>query len=399
MFHEAFRHDVSGYQQIILDVVNRIQSGYIDKLEDEKRALGNRCKAIDSAPEIAPPPQEVLMGARTALQYLEATASAKLDSLLQVGKGTPQSETSVGSESVVTGPAPAPPDRLTAIEAVLTQLTRMRSEEGFLQAFLTNTGLRDRRTAANEVPKVLLLGPHREQAIHLVSLLGHRLRDFRKLADEAKRLPETAWLSRSPVPSAPLVQARLVLPPIWEQALQACQDRGLDLTLAPADHLLSADVPWERLLPGFDSIVVFFDMERVSAGVVDRERAPYFAPMGKKEIAQRECLACPYGALFAKELPSLFTQVMKEMRENQLTTNVFLYEDYDTRYTNFLLLLPELLSTKMDGKNQLKRSVVDLWLANGMSTEWPFTIDSLSKINIDHVRAAFGENSVRGKGT
>lgn len=375
LFHRVIQQQIDEQISIIKGVLKTISEGYVEplkrkleeiRLEETKTKMSARSAAA-TAP-LRPPSEAVLTGVRMALQALTAKATAALETPPPVER----------SEYTDVPPrSSAPPMGMVSpnsIAAMLTKLEHLRTEEGFWGAFQAAL---ERPSAGRTVPKptkVLLLGPRRDHATHLLSLLAHRLRDFRRLAEAVHPYP-TQWLALKNAP-----KPRAHLPSLWLEALEQCRNRGLELTLAPADDQLERGIDWERILSDYDSIVVFFDMERVSAGCTDLESAVYYAALGKKNIAAKVCIACPDGALFAKSLQKLMTQVLTEMNARGVPMNIFLYEDYDVRYSSLMRIISGLLEPEAK-KPSRKKYIVETWDSEGLSKDWPFNSDALQAID------------------
>jgi PAS domain-containing protein len=208
--------------------------------------------------------------------------------------------------------------------------------------------------------RVVFLGLRRHDALRLLSRLTHdaALSDSLR-AEDGQELDERDWLFCGETPPA-LPHVRITAP---DSLL-----RGLDLLIAPGDNFCGLQsAAWEELFAEWLP-VVHLDIARVDAGLSDLERAPYTQALPR---AARWVAASGQGALFNSKLADLLTDVPERVelfarrRNYRGLPEWFVYENYDTRYTDFMLLGRE--------GDCAVESFLRRWTEEGRDFRYPFT--------------------------
>ncbi|MDR2528347.1 MAG: dynamin family protein [Synergistaceae bacterium] len=205
---------------------------------------------------------------------------------------------------------------------------------------------------------VVFLGLRQHDALRLLSRLTHDVALSESLrAEDGREIDERDWLfCGDSSPSLPHV--RITAP---DSLL-----RELRILIAPGDNLCDLQpADWEELFAEWLP-VVHLDVARVDAGLSDLERAPYAQAL---PLAERWVAASGQGALFNGKLADLLTDVPERVelfarrRDYRGLPEWFVYENYDTRYTDFMAW-----GREGDAESFLRR-----WAEEGRDFRYPFT--------------------------
>jgi hypothetical protein len=221
-----------------------------------------------------------------------------------------------------------------------------------------------------ETRRVVFLGLRRHDALYLLSRLAHDAAFSASLRTEDGREPgEREWIFCGSTPPG-LPHARVAAP----------DTLGLDALVAPGDALCGEDIDWEGLFAEWLP-VVHLDIARVDSGLSDLARAPYARALPKAWVA-----ASGQGALFNGRLADLLTDVPDRVdlfslrRERGGRAEWFVYENYDSRYTDFMAWSrvlnrePEAGSEKPGGNfGRRTDEFLRQWAGNGCDFSFPFT--------------------------
>ncbi|MDR1873938.1 MAG: dynamin family protein [Synergistaceae bacterium] len=223
-------------------------------------------------------------------------------------------------------------------------------EQHIQSRFLEMNALRGRR-------RVVLLGLRRHDSLRFLSRLAHDVALVDSLrTEEGLVIDERDWIFCGATPPA-LPHVQISVPD--------SQLRELDVLVAPSDGFCSSpDAPsgdWNDLFAEWTP-VVHLDVARIDSGLSDIARAPYAAALARVD---RWIAASGQGALFAGRLTDLLTDVPDRMdnfirnRGHRGEVEWFLYENYDARYSDFILWGREILRApaSAEEKNEEKNIV------------------------------------------
>jgi hypothetical protein len=191
------------------------------------------------------------------------------------------------------------------------------------------------------------------------------------MSDALEAEDEEAWLFCGSTPPA--------LPHIPLNAPDSLL-RQLEVLVAPSDGLCNRENPIENTMEGFCYVdwndlfaewlpIVHIDIARIDSGLSDLARAPYLRALAH---VNSWVAVSGQGALFSGRLSDLLTDVPDRMdlfsRSQGFGGRVewFVYENYDARYTDFMLW----------GKNLERGSdeaLLQKWTASGRDFEFPFS--------------------------
>jgi PAS domain-containing protein/GTP-binding protein EngB required for normal cell division len=180
--------------------------------------------------------------------------------------------------------------------------------------------------------RVVLLGLRRHDSLRLLSRLAHdaALTDSLRTQD-GRKIGEQDWLFCGSTPPA-LPHVRIDTP---DTLL-----RDLEVLVAPDDGLCDLlHVDWGDLFAEWLP-VVHLDAARVDSGLSDLARAPYAKALAHVNLW---VAASGQGALFNGRLSDLLTDVPQRVdlfarnRDYRGHVEWFVYENYDARYTDFML--------------------------------------------------------------
>ncbi|MDR1379808.1 MAG: dynamin family protein [Synergistaceae bacterium] len=237
-------------------------------------------------------------------------------------------------------------------QGIFAPLLATFHEQNIQSRFLELDGLRRSR-------RIVLLGLRRHDSLGFLSRLAHDL----AMSDTLGAENEEAWLAcGSTLPALPYVP--LDVP---DSLL-----RQLEVLVAPSDGLCNLEgsfhVDWDDLFTEWLPIV-HLDIARIDSGLSDLARAPYMRALAH---ADSWIAASGQGALFNGRLSDLLTDVPERMdlftrsRECGERVEWFVYENYDARYTDFMLW----------GRNLEQGSdetLLQKWAASGHDFKFPFT--------------------------
>ncbi|MBR1671724.1 MAG: dynamin family protein [Fretibacterium sp.] len=211
--------------------------------------------------------------------------------------------------------------------------------------------------------RLVLLGPRRQDGLRLLSRLAHDA----SLSDAGAE--DGDWLlfgrEEPPFPCVRLPEAL----------------GGLDVLVAPSDAFLPpSGLDWEALF-GHWAPAVHLDLARVGSGLSDLARAPYLPALA---AVPRRVLAFAHGGLFDTRLPSLYEAAERvegfaRLRGFQGRTSLFVHENYDPRYTDFLELGARVRpgSTAADLAS-LAASLAARWEQGEQNPAPPFTREAMA---------------------
>jgi hypothetical protein len=183
--------------------------------------------------------------------------------------------------------------------------------------------------------RVVLLGLRRHDSLRLLSRLAHDAAstDFFRTKD-GREIGERDWLFCGSTPPA-LPHVRIDTP---DTLL-----RDLEVLVAPDDGLCDSDgalrIDWGDMFAEWLP-VIHLDIARIDSGLSDLARAPYGKALSH---ADRWIAASGQGALFNGRLSHLLTDVPERVdlfarsRNCRGRAEWFVYENYDARYTDFML--------------------------------------------------------------
>jgi hypothetical protein len=215
--------------------------------------------------------------------------------------------------------------------------------------------------------RIVLLGLRRHDSLRLLSRLAHDAVFFDSMkTEEGLDIDERDWNFRGSIPPA-LPHVRINLP---DTLL-----RELDVLVAPSDSLCASDdalpVDWNDLFAEWLP-VVHLDIARIDSGLSDLARAPYAVALAH---ADHWVAASGQGALFNARLTDLLTDVPERLdlfaarRNYKGRIEWFVYENYDARYTDFMLW-----GQDMDwNSNSDDGGLLCKWISSGHDFKFPFS--------------------------
>ena len=234
-------------------------------------------------------------------------------------------------------------------------LTTFR-EQDIQSRFMKLDALKNRK-------RVVLLGPRRQDSLRLLSRLAHDITfaDFQG-SEKKLEIEDHGWIFCG--------TSLLGFPHIRITAPEGLL-RELEVLIAPSDAFIGDSVPkvdWKALFEKWLPIV-HLDIARIDSGLSDLARAPYASA-----LAHAKCwiAASGQGALFNDRLQDLLTDVPDRLelfarnRGHQGRVDWFIYENYDARYTDFILWGRDARSEK-SGEGFWQK-----WTASGGDFGFPF---------------------------
>ncbi|GHS92718.1 hypothetical protein AGMMS50276_01220 [Synergistales bacterium] len=204
--------------------------------------------------------------------------------------------------------------------------------------------------------RVLLLGLRRHDSLRLLSRLAHDAAFFDSLRDTQN---ERDWIFCGSTPPA--------LPHVQVAAPDTLL-REIEVLVAPGDALCYDAVDWNDLFAEWLP-VIHLDVARIDSGLSDLARAPYAQALPN---AFGWVAASGQGALFNSRLADLLTDVSDRLdmfalrRDYKSRPEWFVYENYDTRYTDFMLWGRGIPENEDD-------FFVKKWQASRHSFDFPFS--------------------------
>jgi PAS domain-containing protein/GTP-binding protein EngB required for normal cell division len=211
--------------------------------------------------------------------------------------------------------------------------------------------------------RVVLLGLRRHDSLRLLSRLAHdaALTDSLRTKD-GREIGERDWLFCGSTPPS-LPHVRIDTP---DTLL-----RDLEVLVAPNDGLCDSEdafrVDWGDMFAEWLP-VIHLDIARIDSGLSDLVRAPYAKALPYVDLW---VAASGQGALFNGRLPDLLTDVPQRVelfarhRGCRGRVEWFVYENYDARYTDFMLW----------GRSDLKSgddTFLRKWTESGNDFKFPF---------------------------
>ncbi|GHS85278.1 hypothetical protein AGMMS49957_01020 [Synergistales bacterium] len=238
--------------------------------------------------------------------------------------------------------------------ALMTPILAVFKEQEIQSRFLSLDSLKSLKKSK----RVVLLGLRRHDSLRLLSRLAHDAAffDFNSTEDAHS---ERNWLFCGSTPPA--------LPHVRVNAPDTLL-REMEVLVAPGDTLCSDTVDWNDLFAEYLP-VIHLDIARIDSGLSDLARAPYAKALPN---AFSWVAASGQGALFNSRLADLLTDVPDRLdmfalrRDCKSRPEWFVYENYDTRYTDFMLWgrgIPE----NEDG------FFIEKWQTSGHGFEFPFS--------------------------
>jgi PAS domain-containing protein/predicted GTPase len=342
---------------------NRVREDHCDplyaELSREEVALGDVRRAVSG----------VSVSRRTLLQVsrgLREAVTGIKDSLSSLEPGEDFAPKIYRDKEFFPTPTPTPQPAATLDQAdapdygLFTPLVVSFQEQGIQTRFLELEALRQRR-------RVVLLGLRRHDSLRLLSRLAHDAAFFDALkTEEGREAGERDWIFHGSIPPA-LPHVRAGLPDTFLS--------GLDVLVAPSDGFYApnspanSDVDWNDLFAEWLP-VVHIDIARIDSGLSDLARAPYAAALAHVD---QWVAASGQGALFNARLTDLLTDVPERLelfaarRGYRGRAEWFVYENYDARYTDFMLWGRGMDAGSDDG------SLLRKWLTSGHDFRFPFS--------------------------
>jgi predicted GTPase len=218
-------------------------------------------------------------------------------------------------------------------------------------------------------PSLLLLGQHRDENLNLLALLAHNL----GWAGAAAGVSADQWVTSQNGTRITLNQPAIIMKPP-KTILQ-----HLTITVAPADKNLQG-MDWELFMKNFDLVGVAIDASRISSGLSDLFRAPYFEALHSR--AERVFFSCGHGAMFDDKLNDLVIDVVPKAneywgyrQEKEREPLWFVYENYDARYTNFIELAQTVVTHRGTAQELVRQ-----WRSNRLPLYPPFDANTLNRV-------------------
>ncbi|MDR1977629.1 MAG: dynamin family protein [Synergistaceae bacterium] len=213
--------------------------------------------------------------------------------------------------------------------------------------------------------RVVLLGLRRHDSLRLLSRLAHdaALTDSLRTRD-GREIGERDWLFCGSTPPA-LPHVRVDTP---DTLL-----RDLEVLVAPDDGLCDSEgdlrIDWGDLFAEWLP-VIHLDIARIDSGLSDLARAPYAKALSHVGLW---VAASGQGALFNGRLSDLLTDVPERVdlfarnRDCRGRVEWFVYENYDARYTDFMLW------GSCSGPETGDEGLLRKWIAGGHDFNPPFS--------------------------
>ncbi|MDR3265536.1 MAG: hypothetical protein LBT15_05965, partial [Synergistaceae bacterium] len=183
---------------------------------------------------------------------------------------------------------------------------------------------------------------------------------------EGSEVDERDWIFCGSTPPA-LSHVRIAVP---DTLL-----REVEVLTAPGDGLCGAPVDWDGLFAEWVP-VVHLDAARIDSGLSDIARAPYAEALSRVE---RWVAASGQGALFGGRLMDLLTDVPDRLndfirnRGYRGQADWFVYENYDARYSDFMLWGGEMLRRPDAPGEKTGALLVEKWVREGHDFAPPFS--------------------------
>jgi GTPase SAR1 family protein len=286
-------------------------------------------------------------------------------------------------------------DELAGKELARKALAREEEENFFFAPLLTTFREQDiqsrflRLDALRDSRRVVLLGLRRHDSLRLLSRLAHDAAFSDSLrAEDGREIGERDWIFCGSTPPA--------LPHVHVPAPDTLL-RELEVLVAPSDTLLCGEEPeggpsidWNDLFAEWLP-VIHLDIARVDSGLSDLARAPYVRALPH---ARHWIAASGQGALFNARLSDLLTDVPDRVdlfswrRDCKGRAEWFVYENYDARYTDFMLWgrkaieqsREQAMEQLMEQSNMNGRfgdSLLRKWTESGYDFTFPFSEDRM----------------------
>lgn len=233
-------------------------------------------------------------------------------------------------------------------------------EQNIQSRFMEMEALRRRK-------RIVLLGLRRHDSLRLLSRLVHDATFLGSMkTEDGRNIDERDWIFRGSIPPA-LSHVKVSLP---ETLLHE-----IDILIAPSDSICASDdsfsVDWNDLFAEWLP-VVHVDIARIDSGLSDLTRAPYADALAHVD---HWVAASGQGALFNARLADLLTDVPERLdlftrrRNYKGRIEWFVYENYDARYTDFMIWGQNMAwgSDSDDG------SFLRKWLSSGHDFKFPFS--------------------------
>jgi hypothetical protein len=318
-----------------------------------------------------------------------ASQNALLQSLTAVREAEAEMRNALSGLFALVPEEPGAPEKEMSEEA-FSELSRLgeggeepaEGEDGLFAPLLTTFREQDiqsrflRLDALQNGRRVVLLGLRRHDSLRLLSRLAHDIAFSDSLRGDGEEIDERAWLFCGSTPPA-LPHVRVAAP---DSLL-----RELEILVAPGDALCAEDflrregsrpIDWNDLFAEWLP-VVHLDIARVDSGLSDLARAPYIRALPH---ARRWVAASGQGALFNARLSDLLTDVPDRMdlfarrRDFKGCAEWFVYENYDARYTDFMLWGRE----PENGREEellpnARGALLRKWTENGHDFAFPFS--------------------------
>jgi hypothetical protein len=255
--------------------------------------------------------------------------------------------------------------------------------------------------------RVVLLGLRRHDSLRLLSRLAHdaafldvsrplarerpsedeSVESVKKVEKIEKRNAVTEWDERD------WLFCGLTPPALPHVRIDAPDTllRELEVLIAPSDGICESSaesaIDWNDLFAEWLP-VIHLDLARVDSGLSDLARAPYSRALPN---ALRWVIASGQGALFNSRLSDLLTDVPHRAnlfvwrRNFKARPEWFVYENYDVRYTDFMLWGRD----SRDSALLLRK-----WVESGYDFRFPFS-ESRVRLALESARY---RNRLRGRG-
>jgi len=239
---------------------------------------------------------------------------------------------------------------------IFAPLLASLKEQDIQSRFMGLEALRERK-------RIVFLGLRRHDSLRLLSRLVHDAAFFDLMkTEEGHDIDERDWIFRGSIPPA-LSHVRVNLP---DTLL-----RETDILIAPCDNLCADgfSVDWNDIFAEWLPIV-HIDIARIDSGLSDLARAPYASALAH---AGHWVAASGQGALFNARLADLLTDVPERLRSFVARRGYtgraewFVYENYDARYTDFMLWGQDMNWDSGDD------SFLNKWQSGGRDFKFPFS--------------------------